>query len=301
MSWHRLLAAQRVLVSVTDTGLVCCWKSSSRDAWVWRSGTWSPESCLDGFPLQQDEMGEFLADLLLDCDVVGAQIELILPLSACHWRVVEGLSEEDINRGVLAPHQLASLDWPLDADAVDVTVAPCGDAALVVGVQRSLLEAWIDVIEVADMPLRRVEWSMAAALRSLQAKTEGNIDLAWLIPTGEADQHRLVLLHRGVPEVDRLIHASESVNDTISETVAAWRAMNNSVGSLAWCFSLPEAPVRNEAPLLEPSAWIDPSKSDQVLTVHDLWTPSPWAPELDDEILNPLEHLALAAVHALEA
>ena len=52
----------------------------------------------------------------------------------------------------------------LDADAVDVAVVPGGDAALVVGVQRPLLQAWINVIEVADLPLRRVEWSMAAAL-----------------------------------------------------------------------------------------------------------------------------------------
>lgn len=300
MSWHRLLSAQRVLVSVTDVGLVCCWKVTSRDAWVWRRGTWPPDSCLDGFPLQQDEMGELLADLLLDCDVVGAQIELVLPSSACQWRVVEGLSENGIKSAALAPHQLAALDWPLDADAVDVAVVPGGDAALVVGVQSPLLQAWINVIEVADLPLRRVEWSMAAALRALLTKTEGSTDLAWLIQASQADQRRLVLVHRGIPEVDRLMPASESIDDAISETIAAWRAMNNSVGSLAWCLSLPEASVQDAPPLLDPNAWIDQSKADQVLTFRDLWTPSPWAPELDDEALNPLEHLALAAVRALE-
>ena len=31
-------------------------------------------------------MGELLADLLLECDVVGAEIELVLPQAGGYWR-----------------------------------------------------------------------------------------------------------------------------------------------------------------------------------------------------------------------
>ena len=177
MSWTRLLAAQRVLVSVSDLGFVCSWQENAHDSWVWRRGIWSPESCRDGFPLQEDEMGELLADLLLDCNVLGAQIELILPPSACSWRVVDGLSESEVADAVLAPHQLVALDWHLDSDDVDVSVVPCGDAALVVGVQSQLLQAWINVVEMADLPLQRVEWSITAALRAIQAQAGEFSDL----------------------------------------------------------------------------------------------------------------------------
>ena len=300
MSWRRLLAAQRVFVSVTDQGFVCSWQGDSRDQWVWRRGLWSPESCRDGFPLQQDEMGELLADLLLDCDVLGAQIELILPPSACRWRVIDGLSENDLASAVLTPQQLAALDWPLDSDDVDVSVVPCGDGALVVGVQRQLLQAWIDVMSAADLPLQRVEWSITAALRTIQAQAEEPKDLAWLIQSSQPDALRLVLLHQGIPEVDRLIHGSESITSTIRQTIAAWRTLNNAVGPLAWWLSLPEVGDHAAPPPLDPTTLMDLLNADHVIVPRNLWTPSAWDLELDEEPLNPLEQLALAAVRELE-
>ena len=36
-------------------------------------------------------MAELLADLLLDQDLIDAQVELLLPLAGVHWRVLDGI------------------------------------------------------------------------------------------------------------------------------------------------------------------------------------------------------------------
>ena len=48
-----------------------------------------------------------------------------------------------------------------------VAIAPCIDQTLLVGCPRSLLQAWIDVVEMADLPLRRVDWMVSCAQRGL--------------------------------------------------------------------------------------------------------------------------------------
>lgn len=72
MSVQRLLKAQPVLAVVTDQHLVVCWQR--RESWFWRLGHWAPDSCRDGVPLLREAMGELLADLLFESDVLGAEI-----------------------------------------------------------------------------------------------------------------------------------------------------------------------------------------------------------------------------------
>ena len=97
-----------------------------------------------------------------------------------------------------------------------------------------------------------------------------------------------------------MIWGAESIHSTIRETVAAWRAMNNSVGPLAWCLCLPEVVDQDAPPPLDPMTLRDLLDGDPVIVPSDLWTPSAWNLELDEQPLNPLEQLALAAVRDLE-
>ena len=61
---------------------------------MWRSGRLPADSIRDGLPFQRDAMADLLAELLFDCDVIGAQLELVLPLQGSHWRVLEGVAPE---------------------------------------------------------------------------------------------------------------------------------------------------------------------------------------------------------------
>ena len=94
MSVQRLLKAQPVMAVVTDQHLVVCWQR--RESWCWRLGHWAPDSCRDGVPLLREAMGELLADLLFESDVLGAEILLVLPEASCDWRVLEGVNLNDL-------------------------------------------------------------------------------------------------------------------------------------------------------------------------------------------------------------
>ena len=45
------------------------------------------------------------------------------------------------------------------------------EALAVVGVPRSLIQGWSEVAELADLPLRRVDWLLTAAQRALHQLT----------------------------------------------------------------------------------------------------------------------------------
>ena len=61
-------------------------------------------------PLQREAMAELLADLLLDHDLIDAQVELLLPLAGVHWRVLDGIEPGQFEQ---AKPALADLPWPL--------------------------------------------------------------------------------------------------------------------------------------------------------------------------------------------
>ena len=60
--------------------------------------------------MQREAMAELLADLLLDHDLIDAQVELLLPLSGVHWRVLDGIEPGQFEQVKPA---LADLPWPL--------------------------------------------------------------------------------------------------------------------------------------------------------------------------------------------
>ena len=128
LAWRRLVDLKPVLLLVNNTSLVCCWEQSGH--WQQRVVGWPEGVCRDGVPLQREAVGELIADLIFDCDCPGAELVLCLPLEAASWCVVDGYGA-DGSPGLL-PHALQ-------------------EALAVVGVPRSLIQAWCEVAELADV------------------------------------------------------------------------------------------------------------------------------------------------------
>ena len=283
---RRLLITQRVLVVVSDQRLVCSWRSQL--GWVWRSATWPEACCQDGQPLQAEAMGELLADLLLDADLMGAQVELVLPLQGCAWRVLDGNHVPELVLSDGSLDWLDELNWPLEASNSYVTLADCAEAVMAIGVPRVLMQAWIDVVEMADQPLRRVDWALFSALRGLLLQLDDwSGDLAWLIPAQRG--LRLVLIRDGVPEVDHSIPFDEPVamRQELRRVVSAWQALTSSSPGLGWWLSLPDRVVDMVSPIID----IDRDEQRLDVSLQELVVPSPET--LQDEELTPLEQLAL--------
>ena len=255
---------------------------------MWRSGRWPADSIRDGLPLQRDAMADLLAELLFDCDVIGAQLELVLPLQGSHWRVLDGVLPDQL---MDAPALLAittELNWSLDAADSYVAIAPCVDQTLLVGCPRSLLQAWVDVVEMADLPLRRVDWIVTSVQRGLmleQPEWSGDVSLVF----EDASSYRLVVIRAGIPELDCCFRLNDD-QDLVVELrrrVAAWQALSGSAPPLAWCLCLPQEMLT----MLEPL--IDPDRGETSFGADVPWLPK--AVTADDEAqgLLPLERLAL--------
>jgi hypothetical protein len=169
---------------------------------------------------------------------------------------------------------------------------------LALGVKRVHLQAWIDVIEQADLVLRRVDWCLSSALRGLLQLTQHwSGDLAWLIQDGPSC--RLVLLRGGVPELDQVMTTAAAEVDgcqrEIRAWLTAWQQRSPSSAALGWWFSV----ACDQDDLWE--ALVDLGRGEQLLQqdlpilnqATDLETlPSP---------LEALEHLALLGSLNLDA
>ena len=221
-----------MLIAVNNTSLVCCWAHG--DGWQQRVVAWPEGVCRDGVPLQREAVGELIADLIFDCDCPGAELVLCLPLEAASWCVVDGFGA-DGSPGLL-PQALQSVDLPFELAESYVTSSPVQESLALVGVPRSLIQAWSEVAELADLPLRRVDWLLTAAQRALDQLTQAwGGDLAWLVV--EEKSLRLLLFRQGVPEVD---HALDDL-DPLACQCACSSALSSSWAPLrsAWRRSVP--------------------------------------------------------------
>ena len=235
-------------------------------------------------------MADLLAELLLDCDVVGAQLELVLPIQGSQWRVLEGVASESPMDSDALLAITTDLDWSLDAADSYVSIAPCVDQTLLVGCPRSYLQAWIDVVEMADLPLRRVDWTVSSAHRGLMLEHQecsGDIDIAWVF--SDESSYRLVVIRAGVPELDCCFQSVDD-DDLVLELrrrIAAWQGYSGSSLPLVWCLCLPPEQLTTLEPL------IDPDRGEISFAAEGLWSPKAVTP--DDEVheLQLLELLAL--------
>ena len=284
----RLFGVRRVLALATERRLVCCWQHKS--LWYWRSVDWPPDTCRDGMPMQREAMSEALEELLFDSDVASARLELLLPVDGVYWRVLEGVGADVFDSDASSAALSNGLDWPLDPLESYVAATPCSDGLVVVGVRRTMLQAWIDVVEQADLPLQRVDWLVSCAQRCLHHLSSGwTGDLAWLFPHGSAV--RLVLIHNGVPEVDQTFAgdgiAPDPLISEIRRSVSAWQTLMNRSVPLGWWLSFSEPRYQIFMPL------IDAARQDCLLNQPFAWNPAPWGADSGDDTLEPLEQLAL--------
>ena len=289
MSWRRKVDIRPVLVAVSDQGLICCWEEAN--GWVQRGCSWPSGSCQQGVPLQREAIGDLLADVLLDCDVIGAQIVLCLPLAAARWCVLEGMPPDQIQSLADPRPLLTHSSWSDGLQDCYLSLDSCGECVIATSVSRALLQGWVEVVELADLPLRRVDWCLTAAHRALLHLTEDWIgNLAWFILDGQ--DGRLVLIRDGVADHDFDLNLSTfpSAMTWIRERVNAWKDRMSSCDSLGWWLS------GSEAEQQEWMSLVDRDAGEVFLNQTLSWYPRDWDGDTEQLPLSPLQQLALTAL-----
>jgi type IV pilus assembly protein PilN len=165
--------------------------------------------CHQGIPQNVAALGDFIGDWLLVQGVVAAQVEAVLPLSVCQWRVViwpfddhpeeplQALRQLQIDLGDSLRLEQSSLGWePLSA-------GPGGQArALLVAAPKPVVEAWQEVFTVAGVSLKRLIPAQVQQWRALQPLwCDDTSREHWFLELG-VEVSRLWLVVDGVPEAD---------------------------------------------------------------------------------------------------
>ena len=225
MQAQGLLDPRRVLLVPEDEALhLARWSS---DGWALSNVALPPDLCRSGQPLNSDVLGETIADLLLEQGLSPplVEIELLLPVASCQWRLLEGPAAVGLTSAADLRVLQPELGWSLvlEDSYLDLIPQARGDSTLVVGTDRSLLQAWVSTLEEADLSLRRVEWLLSAAWRGLcDAQADADEQLVWLVEQG--GHWRLLLSSHGYPEIDIGLEASEhpALREEVVELVEAW-------------------------------------------------------------------------------
>ena len=247
-------------------------------------------------PKAREAVGELIADLLFDVELPGAELVLSLPPAAASWRILDGLSCDVEAMPDLRRELPGSLDLPFSLDQSYLMTSAIGDSVAVCGTSRALIQAWVDVVEIADLPLRRISWSLLDAHRGLIQNTEDWLGaLAWLmVHDGKA---RLVLMQDRTPELDHPLTSTdpEVAFAEVRACVRAWQQTHHAVSPLGWWFTIDDA---------NHSDWhqiVDFEAGEMVLNHQLRWSPDPWSDSDEVLVLPPLAHLALMALHGEES
>ena len=226
-----LLTRRRVVLAASDRVLSLAWWEQGEQRII--NTDLPPDLCQAGVPLQREVLAELVADLLIEQGLssVSVELELLLPLPICDWRLLEGAAGlgDATSLRALAPEMTWPLQW--QESYVALTVLKDRDLAMVVGADRLILQAWIDTVASADLNLCQAEWLLVAAwraLHALNASLEG--EWAWLIESEGI--WRLVLLREGLPELDVGLKATQlpSVRDEVLFLLDAWDQKQRQVG-----------------------------------------------------------------------
>lgn len=241
--WRSLMARQAVWLAPASDQLELMWWQ--QDAWCHRAANLPADICRDGLPLQREALAEFIADLLLESGLPPTVVDLhlMLPLEAGQWRLLEPPAAGRLGSSDDLRALQPELGWPFPlAEAYLALESPetAGGEQVLVGTERMLLQAWVAVIEAADLRLQQVDWLLAAARRQLVVRLgEAGGDLVWLLQQGRG--WRLLLLRHGLPELDRYLPAGAELEHQVQQLLAAWQHQGGaSTQPARWWITAPQ-------------------------------------------------------------
>lgn len=293
-AWQRLICPCPVVMVISDAGLLCSWRRGQQV--LYRTVAWPKGACRDGVPLQGDAIAECLADLVFDLELPGAELVLSLPPAAAKWCVLDGLSEGAEDSIDAFRERVVSCDLPFDPEQSYLALSSYQDCVAVSALPRPSLRAWVDVVERADLPLRRLGWTLINAQQSLiQITQDWAGDLAWLLVQQGAV--RLILMRDRVPEVDHRLSATDCAPCCAEARACliSWQQSQDVPRPLGWWITLDHASASDW------SAVVDADSGEQCLNKPLSWSPQPWSDADAQEPLPDLAHLALMSLNEQES
>ena len=132
-----LLDPVRVVLAPSDAALTLAWCLKGEQQVT--SVPLPQDLVRAGVPLQREVLGDTLADLLLDQGLVVAQVEveLLLPLPCCQWRLLQGAAVSMLGKGDALRALGPDLGWTLSLEDSYLDLLPDAvtETVMVVGTE----------------------------------------------------------------------------------------------------------------------------------------------------------------------
>ena len=225
------VARRRVVLAADDRVLILVWWDQGEEQLI--QTDLPPDLIQQGLPLQRNVLAEMVADLLVDQSLSphSVELELLLPLPSCQWRLLDGAAGLEVTSlRRLSPDLNWSLQWQESYLTLKSMVER--ESSLLVGVDRVMLQAWIETVALADVGLRQAEWLLVAAWRGLQALND-DLQGEWIWLIEHLGQWRLVVLCDGLPELDVSLQTSqvEPLREEVLFFLDAWDEKRHQVAT----------------------------------------------------------------------
>lgn len=166
-----------------------------------------PSTCQNGLPMELEPLGDLIGDLLVNDGLLDAYVLAALPPAATEWRVIAWPFDELPAEPLESLRQLnpsLGLSTTLDDTYIDLQPLPGHPAEMLLAASsRALVEAWVEVFNLAGVQLERLtpaqSCQMAALAPLLRQAAPGQL-IALLDP--QPDHCRLVLFRAALPVFD---------------------------------------------------------------------------------------------------
>ncbi len=197
--------------------------------------------CVEGLPIQRAALGDLIGDLLLELGLLSPVAKVALPAAACAWRLVQWPFEEWPEEPEQALRQIdpdLGLPYALSQAYLQLVPLPGSPAAgltsLLVSAPHQLVQAWIEVFDIAGLELERMEAAQICELRAVAPLLEAveSSELVALVEVQPAGG-RLTLLKEGCPEYGRGVTGTVAdLADELKRVVSFWRRRDPQVRSV---------------------------------------------------------------------
>ncbi|WP_255145835.1 type IV pilus biogenesis protein PilM [Synechococcus sp. ATX 2A4] len=199
-------------------------------------------TCSGGQPQQKVALGDLIGDLVVELNLMGAELVVALPAAACTLRVVEWPFDDWPEQPDLALRELnpdLGLPYPISEAYTTLVPLPSRDpsrppTSLVAIAPRTLIQAWVEVFSIAALDLVCLEPAQVVTLRAMD-------QLIAASPPGElvvllelhGDSAHLLLVRDGIPEFSRRITAgATSIERELRTCLAFWQRRDPSMMSV---------------------------------------------------------------------
>jgi Tfp pilus assembly PilM family ATPase len=197
-------------------------------------------TCRNGMPLEKEPLADLIGDLLVRDGLIDAWVMAALPIAATEWRwIVWPFSDmpEDPAEALRQINPSLHLTTPLDEAFIDLQPLPGKRAAgepaqmLLAVAPRELVNAWIDVFNMAGAQLDRLAPAQSCQLLALEPLLpEVSADQLIVLLDPQPRSCRLLLLRESLPVFERSLPAAgEPLVAELKRCLAFYRRQDRQV------------------------------------------------------------------------